>query len=123
MKTLKDIEKLAGIHPVIDLGLNAIKSGAVSVEDGLMEMVCHLAENLALFKEKALSYDTPREEIFPEPATEKIEVPAIEVEHDQLRLIKPMEADPVINPLQDRLQPHRLPNLDQEVKKKRGWPW
>ena len=120
MKTLKDIEKLADIHPVINIGLSAIKSGAVSIEDGLMEMVCHLAENLALFKEKALSRDEPREEIFPEPVAEKIDVPAIEIEPDHLRLVK---ADAVMSPLKDRLEPHRLPNLDQEVKKKRGWPW
>jgi len=143
MKTIDDIYELAAIHPAIELGLKAISSSSVSKETALIEMVCHLADNLAMFKNRAdMTYEsTPGVWKFGSDA-EPIHSFADQVVADTVE--EPIAEAPTAEPfflrhddnhegpkpditfkdrLKDRIQPHRLPDLSVDVKKKRGWRW
>lgn len=137
MKTIDDIADLACIHPAIELGLKAIGSGSVSKEAALIEMVCHLAENLALFKDRAdmteykkqsldslgLTCEEPEQlhessvSDIAEPTAEPFFLRHVDNHEEQKPDITFKDR------LKDRIQPHRLPDLSEGVKKKRGWPW
>jgi hypothetical protein len=142
MKTISDIYELAAIHPAIELGLKAIDSSSVSKETALIEMVCHLAENLAMFKDRAdMTYENTQGGVwkFGSDADEEPKEPAKAMLKRVLDLsdIEPAIAEPESylshnepkpditykDRLKDRLQPHRLPDLAVDAKKKRGWPW
>jgi len=152
MKTIDDIYELAAIHPAIELGLKAISSSSVSKETALIEMVCHLAENLAMFKDHADSSpgvwkfgsdaypvhsfadqvvaDTVDEEP-KEPVKAMLKrvldlndiEPATAESESYLSHNEPKPDITYKDRLKDRLEPHRLPDLSVDVKKKRGWRW
>lgn len=137
MKTINDLYELAAIHPAIELGLKAIDSSSVSKETALIEMVCHLAENLAMFKDRAdLTHDNTQggvwkfgsdadqvaDKVDEEPIAEAPTAEPFFLRHDDNN-DAPKPDITFKDRLKDRIQPHRLPDLSQDVKKKRGWPW
>jgi hypothetical protein len=150
LKTIDDIAGLADIHPAIEFGLKAIGSSSVSKEAALIEMVCHLAENLAMFKDRAdMTHEgTPGVWKFGSDADPVAVAETVDDEPKEpakamlkrvldLSEIEPSSAEPESSishnepkpditfkdRLKDRLEPHRLPDLSVDVKKKRGWPW
>jgi hypothetical protein len=152
LKTISDIYELAAIHPAIELGLKAIDSSSVSKEAALIEMVCHLAENLAMFKNRAdMTHEgSPgvwkfgsdaypvhsfADEVVADTVDDEPKEPAKAMLKRVLDLsdIEPTIAEPESYishnepkpdiTYKDRLKPHRLPDLTVDAKKKRGWPW